>query len=108
AYLTTETVIFVGLLTTVYEISWWTGEDSNLRSSQGATDLQSVAISRSATRPNRSPAIIPPKRDQITGKLQVYKVGGRTGTALPTAAGSFDSGGISGPRSVKGMFGWCV
>ena len=30
---------------------WWTGEDSNLRSPQGAADLQSAAISRSATRP---------------------------------------------------------
>ena len=31
--------------------SWWTGEDSNLRSPQGAADLQSAAFSHSATRP---------------------------------------------------------
>ncbi len=31
--------------------SWWTGEDSNLRSSQGAADLQSAAINHSATCP---------------------------------------------------------
>src|SRR5437868_4199206 len=30
---------------------WWTGEDSNLRSSQGAADLQSAAINHSATCP---------------------------------------------------------
>jgi hypothetical protein len=30
-------------------IHWCTGEDSNLRSSQGAADLQSAAINRSAT-----------------------------------------------------------
>jgi hypothetical protein len=29
----------------------WTGEDSNLRSPQGAADLQSAAISHSATCP---------------------------------------------------------
>src|SRR5579863_8704651 len=33
--------------------SWWTGEDSNLRSSQGAADLQSAAINHSATCPIR-------------------------------------------------------
>ena len=32
---------------------WWTGEDSNLRSPQGAADLQSAAFSHSATRPAR-------------------------------------------------------
>ena len=31
--------------------NWWTGEDSNLRSPQGAAGLQPAAISRSATRP---------------------------------------------------------
>ena len=31
--------------------NWWTGEDSNLRSSQGAADLQSAAINHSATCP---------------------------------------------------------
>src|SRR5207302_5624323 len=35
---------------------WWTGEDSNLRSSQGAADLQSAAINRSATCPDLAPA----------------------------------------------------
>src|SRR5262249_46007379 len=43
---------------------WWTGEDSNLRSSQGATDLQSVAISRSATRPALHPQCSLQKRDE--------------------------------------------
>jgi hypothetical protein len=32
--------------------SQWTGEDSNLRSPQGAADLQSAAINRSATCPH--------------------------------------------------------
>src|SRR5436309_2875333 len=50
---------------------WWTGEDSNLRSSQGATGLQPVAISRSATRPALSPAVIPPKREsQLKGNYK--------------------------------------
>ena len=31
--------------------SWWTGEDSNLRSPQGAADLQSAGFSHSPTRP---------------------------------------------------------
>src|ERR1043166_1485346 len=38
---------------------WWTGEDSNLRSPQGAADLQSAAISRSATCPTpRNPLVL--------------------------------------------------
>src|SRR5271169_1786049 len=31
---------------------WWTGEDSNLRSPQGAADLQSAGFSHSPTRPH--------------------------------------------------------
>ena len=31
--------------------SWWTGKDSNLRSPQGAADLQSAGINHSPTRP---------------------------------------------------------
>ena len=34
-----------------YPFCAWTGEDSNLRSPQGAADLQSAAINRSATCP---------------------------------------------------------
>jgi hypothetical protein len=34
--------------------SWWTGEDSNPRSSQGAAGLQPAAIDRSATCPHLS------------------------------------------------------
>src|SRR5690242_21503376 len=37
--------------------SWWTGEDSNLRSSQGAAGLQPAAINRSATCPVCGPCI---------------------------------------------------
>src|SRR6266849_5482633 len=33
---------------------WWTGEDSNLRSPQGAADLQSAGFSHSPTRPENS------------------------------------------------------
>src|SRR5579863_1595587 len=33
--------------------NWWTGEDSNLRSPQGAADLQSAGFSHSPTRPAR-------------------------------------------------------
>jgi hypothetical protein len=33
---------------------WWTGEDSNLRSPQGAADLQSAGFSHSPTRPRKS------------------------------------------------------
>src|SRR5258708_38589823 len=33
-------------------IWWWTGEDSNLRSPQGAADLQSAGFSHSPTRPH--------------------------------------------------------
>ena len=32
--------------------SWWTGKDSNLRSPQGAADLQSAGFSHSPTRPH--------------------------------------------------------
>ena len=35
---------------------WWTGEDSNLRSPQGAAGLQPAAISHSATCPLLPPA----------------------------------------------------
>src|SRR6266436_4603413 len=35
---------------------WWTGEDSNLRSPQGAADLQSAGFSHSPTRPRKIPA----------------------------------------------------
>ena len=38
---------------------WWTGEDSNPRSSQGAAGLQPAAINHSATCPDW---ILPPKR----------------------------------------------
>src|SRR5206468_12327365 len=31
--------------------AWWTGKDSNLRSPQGAADLQSAGFSHSPTRP---------------------------------------------------------
>jgi hypothetical protein len=34
--------------------NWWTGEDSNLRSPQGAADLQSAGFSHSPTRPRNS------------------------------------------------------
>src|SRR5207245_7899826 len=37
------------LFESVLSKSWCTGEDSNLRSSQGAADLQSAAINHSAT-----------------------------------------------------------
>src|SRR4029077_10059668 len=33
---------------------WWTGEDSNLRSPQGAADLQSAGFSHSPTRPAKN------------------------------------------------------
>jgi hypothetical protein len=36
---------------------WWTGEDSNLRSPQGAADLQSAGFSHSPTRPHGEAAI---------------------------------------------------
>src|SRR5438309_4407796 len=36
---------------------WWTGEDSNLRSPQGAADLQSAGFSHSPTRPHGKIAI---------------------------------------------------
>src|SRR5713101_7739198 len=36
-------------------IRWWTGEDSNLRSPQGAADLQSAGFSHSPTRPRKNP-----------------------------------------------------
>src|SRR5215467_4610305 len=32
--------------------AWWTGKDSNLRSPQGAADLQSAGFSHSPTRPS--------------------------------------------------------
>ena len=41
----------------VLAIQWWTGEDSNLRSPQGAADLQSAGFSHSPTRPARTPGL---------------------------------------------------
>ena len=42
-------------LTTAFAAnSWWTGKDSNLRSPQGAADLQSAGFSHSPTRPRNS------------------------------------------------------
>jgi hypothetical protein len=38
---------------------WWTGEDSNLRSPQGAADLQSAGFSHSPTRPRKNSSITP-------------------------------------------------
>jgi hypothetical protein len=35
-------------------VSWWREEDSNLRSSQGAADLQSAAINHSAISPKQN------------------------------------------------------
>jgi hypothetical protein len=34
--------------------NWWTGKDSNLRNSQGVTDLQSVGFNHSPTCPGLS------------------------------------------------------
>ena len=52
---------------------WWTGEDSNLRSPQGAADLQSAGFSHSPTRPAkrvRDTAIVSRKSNQnFTGLL---------------------------------------
>jgi hypothetical protein len=48
---------FVFLAQLLYQAlseSWWTGEDSNLRSPQGAADLQSAGFSHSPTRPRKS------------------------------------------------------
>jgi hypothetical protein len=36
----------------IQERAWWTGKDSNLRSPQGAADLQSAGFSHSPTRPS--------------------------------------------------------
>ena len=38
---------------------WWIGKDSNLRTPQGRTDLQSVGFNRSPTYP--TPPALPPK-----------------------------------------------
>jgi hypothetical protein len=38
-----------------FRVNWCTGEDSNLRSSQGAADLQSAAINHSATCAHSNP-----------------------------------------------------
>ena len=45
----TQTRIPAATVTVSLQLSWCTGEDSNLRSSQGAADLQSAAINHSAT-----------------------------------------------------------
>ncbi len=53
------------------EKSWCTGEDSNLRSSQGAADLQSAAINRSATCAHaraQHRISIPPKISRLPGR----------------------------------------
>src|SRR5271155_6274804 len=39
---------------TYFASQWWTGEDSNLRSPQGAADLQSAGFSHSPTRPAKA------------------------------------------------------
>src|SRR6266581_3300737 len=54
-------------------IRWWTGEDSNLRSPQGAADLQSAGFSHSPTRPakpcGRQRRICAHNRDAGTASL---------------------------------------
>jgi hypothetical protein len=60
---------------------WWTGEDSNLRSPQGAADLQSAGFSHSPTRPanpsgtQRSDSTKPPRTepDCCSGYLVMQK-----------------------------------
>jgi hypothetical protein len=46
------TTPFIALAAAEIE-SWWTGKDSNLRSPQGAADLQSAGFSHSPTRPRK-------------------------------------------------------
>ncbi len=53
---------------------WWTGEDSNLRSPQGAADLQSAGFSHSPTRPAKTSAM------RTSGP--VIKFSGRKGLVL--------------------------
>ena len=43
-----------GLKVYVDIADWWTGKDSNLRTSQGGTDLQSVGFNHSPTCPERT------------------------------------------------------
>ena len=47
------------------QILWWTGKDSNLRTSQGGTDLQSVGFNHSPTCPVRH--ALPPDHQHNEG-----------------------------------------
>src|SRR4029077_322236 len=58
--------------------AWWTGKDSNLRSPQGAADLQSAGFSHSPTRPAKTKRTLnacPPKLFQANpcGRKQKHK-----------------------------------
>jgi hypothetical protein len=49
--------------------SWWTGKDSNLRSPQGAADLQSAGFSHSPTRPRK---LLTPTASQSEANFAVF------------------------------------
>src|SRR5258707_9353872 len=44
-------LLALGHIPCEFKRAWWTGKDSNLRSPQGAADLQSAGFSHSPTRP---------------------------------------------------------
>src|SRR5438094_8735858 len=50
------------------ERAWWTGKDSNLRSPQGAADLQSAGFSHSPTRPAKSFGMQNPHPAKLFGR----------------------------------------
>src|SRR5438876_6964199 len=69
--------------------SWWTGEDSNLRSPQGAADLQSAGFSHSPTRPANSSGTQTSRPANLPGqRTHALRTPPPAHTALPPAGRS--------------------
>ena len=67
--------------------TWWTGEDSNLRSPQGAADLQSAGFSHSPTRPANSFGTLDHVPQKIFG-TQLHRPAQTTRTRLDISTGN--------------------
>ena len=57
--------------------SWWTGKDSNLRSPQGAADLQSAGFSHSPTRPGKPAPGYQIRIREASGRIAMLCTGAR-------------------------------
>src|SRR5579875_2611014 len=80
------------------QLDWWTGKDSNLRTSQGGTDLQSVGFNHSPTCPVR-------RNENNTVRSRVFRLG--AARPEPPKYRDPDSQG-KGARAQAGNQHWCL